>query len=144
MKIYISGALQAASDLAAARQLYAFTATTLRERGYEVYVPHQNTDPEHARHLSPLDVYQHDLSVLIHSDVLVAFLTEPSLGVGAEVAIALEKNLRLLAFAEEGRSVSRFLEGLIFSHRGQIHRFGNRHQLRERLIALMLPLESAA
>jgi len=82
-------------------------------------VPHQHADPVKDGHLTNLDVAERDLENVTAADVLVAYVGEPSLGVGAEVAIALRAGKRVLVVAEAERRVSRFLLGLAELHAGQ-------------------------
>ena len=110
---YISGALLNAADLAESRARYERFAEACRSGGWDAYVPHQHADPERDAHLSNIDVARRDLDAVAAADVLIAYVGEPSLGVGAEVAIALAANKPVLLLAEEGRKVSRFLLGLV-------------------------------
>jgi len=113
MKIYISGALMGASDLERVRDLYESFADTCRQGGHEPYLPHSKTDPALASHAEARVVYDTDLEMLNGSDLVVAYLGEPSLGVGAEIAIALHNQTPILALYEDERVVSRFLIGLL-------------------------------
>lgn len=127
MRAYISGALLNASDLPASRALYERFAAACEAAGVRAYVPHQHADPVRDRDLSSLDVATRDLEQVNAADVLVAYVGEPSLGVGAEVAIALAAGKRVLLLAERERRVSRFLLGLAELHPAQASfcRFGS-------------------
>ena len=119
MLAYVSGALINAADLARARALYETFAAACRDAGWEAYVPHQHADPVRDPEMANTDVAERDLDQVSAADVLIAYLGEPSLGVGAEVAIALRAGKRVLALAEADRRVSRFLLGLIELHPSQ-------------------------
>jgi len=119
MLAYISGALINAAALEQSRALYERFADACREAGWDAYVPHQHADPIRDPHLSNVDVAERDLENVTAADVLVAYVGEPSLGVGAEVAIALRAGKRVLIVAEADRRVSRFLLGLAEMHAGQ-------------------------
>ncbi len=112
-RAYVSGALQGSTNLSAARHLYETLARGLQVRGHAAYVPHQSTDPVAASHHTPGYVFSKDLEALANSDAVIAFLGEPSLGVGAEVAIALERGIPVIGLVPRGRSTSRFLLGLL-------------------------------
>ena len=71
----------------------------------------QHADPVRDAHLSNIDVAERDVDNVTAADVLVAYVGEPSLGVGAEVAIALRAGKTVLVVAEADRRVSRFLLG---------------------------------
>lgn len=119
MLAYISGALLNAAQLDKSRALYERLAAACRAAGWEAYVPHQHADPVKDAHLSNVDVAERDIENVTAADVLVAYVGEPSLGVGAEVAIALRAGKRVLIVAEAERRVSRFLLGLAELHADQ-------------------------
>ena len=119
MLAYISGALLNAANLDASRALYERLAAACREAGWDAYVPHQHADPIRDADLSNTDVAERDLDHVTAADALVAYVGEPSLGVGAEVAIALRAGKRVLVVAEADRRVSRFLLGLVELHPSQ-------------------------
>lgn len=112
VRVYISGALINAARLDEARKLYERLAEACVSAGFGAYVPHQHADPIRDAHLSNAEVARKDLAEVTAADVLVAYVGEPSLGVGAEVAIALAAGKRVLLLAEADRKVSRFLLGL--------------------------------
>ena len=119
MLAYISGALLNAKELDRSRALYERLGEACRAAGWEAYVPHQHADPVRDAHLSNMDVAERDVDQVSAADALIAYVGEPSLGVGAEVAIALRAGKRVLAVAEADRLVSRFLLGLIELHPSQ-------------------------
>jgi nucleoside 2-deoxyribosyltransferase len=112
MLAYISGALLNATDLSKSRALYERFADACRNAGWDAYVPHQHADPVRDAHLTNSDVAKRDLEQVRAADALVTYVGEPSLGVGAEVAIALAAGKRVLLLAERDRRVSRFLLGM--------------------------------
>jgi nucleoside 2-deoxyribosyltransferase len=112
VRAYISGALINATRLEDARRLYERLAQACASAGCAAYVPHQHADPVRDPHLSNIEVARRDLAEVRAADVLVAYVGEPSLGVGAEVAIALADGKRVLLVAESDKKVSRFLLGL--------------------------------
>jgi len=125
MRAYISGALLNAVNLDESRALYESFADACREAGWDAYVPHQHADPVRDAHLTNTDVANRDLDQVRSADTLIAYVGEPSLGVGAEVAIALGAGKRVLLLAERTRRVSRFLLGLAELHPSQtmVHRY---------------------
>jgi nucleoside 2-deoxyribosyltransferase len=112
VKAYISGALMNAGDLAAARARYERIADACAAAGWDAYVPHQHADPERDPGMTNREVADRDLAQVAGADVVVAYVGEPSLGVGAEVAIALAAGKGVLLAAERQCRVSRFLLGL--------------------------------
>jgi len=101
-----------AADLDVSRRRYEQFADSCRAAGWEPYVPHQHADPVRDAGLDNRTVAERDLAQVHGADVLVTYVGEPSLGVGAEVAIALAAGKRVLLLAESNRKVSRFLLGL--------------------------------
>lgn len=130
MRIYISGPLQAAPDLGAARAFYESIAHIAADLGHDAYLPHLNTDPVHAAALPPREVFQRDQSALAASDVVIAHVGQASTGVGAELAIAVSRRIAVLGIARPEEQVSRFAEGLIESADGTVQRFDTVNDLR--------------
>jgi nucleoside 2-deoxyribosyltransferase len=112
-----------AAELDRSRALYERFADACRAAGWDAYVPHEHADPVRDAHLSNIDVAERDVDHVTASDALVAYVGEPSLGVGAEVAIALRAGKRVLVVAETDRRVSRFLLGFVELHPSQAHVF---------------------
>jgi nucleoside 2-deoxyribosyltransferase len=113
IKLYISGALIGSSDLFRARSKYEACASSLRDAGFCPYLPHQNTDPQLAVGTTAEDVFSTDVQALMSSDAVIAFLDEPSHGVGAEVAICIARKIPVIALAPTSVRVSRFILGMI-------------------------------
>lgn len=113
MRFYISGALQGSSDLDPARALYETAGVAVQRAGAKAYVPHLKTDPEKNVSLDSQSVFETDLNEIKNADGLIVFLNEPSLGVGAEIAIALSLGKNLLPVLEHGKNFSRFVGGLL-------------------------------
>jgi hypothetical protein len=99
VRAYISGALINAARLDDARRLYERLAEACVSAGWTAYVPHQHADPVRDPDLPNAEVARRDLAQVRAADVLVAYVGEPSLGVGAEVAIALAEGKRVLFVA---------------------------------------------
>ena len=127
VRAYISGALINAACLDDARKLYERLAAACASAGCAAYVPHQHADPVRDPHLSNAEVARRDLAEVRAADVLVAYVGEPSLGVGAEVAIALEEGKQVWLVAESDRKVSRFLLGLaeLYPLQARVCRYGS-------------------
>lgn len=113
MKFYISGALQGSTDLSIARIVYENAALSVSKSGGTPYVPHTKTDPEQNSDINSGSVFKSDLDEIKKSEALVVFLNEPSLGVGAEIAIAMSMGKKILPLVIEGKAYSRFIEGLL-------------------------------
>lgn len=123
MRVYISGALKGSRDLSAARDLYERAALAVSQAGHEPYVPHSSTDPERAAALSPEAVYDSDMKAIHRSDAVLAFLNEPSLGVGAEIAICARESIPVLGLCALRTEVSRFALGCLLAGNGRMIRY---------------------
>jgi 2'-deoxynucleoside 5'-phosphate N-hydrolase len=113
MRVYVSGALKGSRDIARARALYELAAEVVTAAGHDAYLPHQHTDPELAASISPAQVFRRDVAALRAANGVVAFIGEPSLGVGAEIAICVEAGTPLLGLHMTVQDVSRFAVGLL-------------------------------
>lgn len=110
-KAYISGALTRADDLDKQREFYEKLGEVCRNAGYEPYIPHLNTDPIRAPQVADTEVYQRDFDHVVASTLLVAYIGEPSLGVGTELEIAKVHNISIILLSEQSVRVSRMATG---------------------------------
>ena len=115
MRIYVAGALLGAADLEEACAAYWELGNNLRELGFDVYLPHENTHPARTRELRAKEVFERGARELRQSDVLLALLDEPSLGTGAEIALAIGEGKKVIGAHRFGNQVSRFVVGLLES-----------------------------
>lgn len=97
-QVYISGAN---------KELYEILGVEFEKCGFSAYIPHQHTDPK----IKPGKVYQTDYRKIIESSLLVAYVGEPSLGVGQEIQIASFHQIPILLVFEKGAKVSRMTLG---------------------------------
>lgn len=116
-RIYISGAFNNAKDWNQAAGLYEYVGERLKEDGFDVYLPHSKTAPTVTDGITSEQVFNRDFEEIKNSQIVVALLNEPSLGVGAEIALALNLGLTVLGVCEKNVKVSRFIIGLLQTHR---------------------------
>jgi len=112
-RVYISGPLQAAENLAAARSFYERLASICRNAGAEPYLPHQRTGPALHRDVQPIHVFRRDCQAIQRCDLLVAHIGPPSSGVGAELGLALAAKQPIVALHHESERPSRFVLGML-------------------------------
>lgn len=111
-KIYISGAITVQSGKKNMRKSYEKVAAICSNFCNNVYVPHLNgTDPIKDPKLSPSVVWKTDHKEVASSDLIVAYVGMPSLGVGAELEIARVTNSDLIIWWFKGEKVSRMALG---------------------------------
>ncbi len=110
-KVYISGALTGISDPYPLRKFYEDIGAVCKELGMAPYIPHQHTDPERHPNITPAQVYEMDAKQVSESDLVIAYVGIPPLGVGCELAIAEENKIPVVLVYERGKRVSRLLRG---------------------------------
>ncbi len=111
-KVYVSGALNAAANIVKSKRFYLKVGEVCVEAGFDPYVPHtMGTDPIDNPEVTPEEVYRRDMEAVASSDLVVAYVGEPSLGVGAEVERAAARGIDVILLYEEGRPISRLTRG---------------------------------
>jgi len=113
--VYISGPLQAARDLTAARRFYEQLGAVCESQGWPVYLPHQQTDPEHNPDADPALVFATDYDRVAEASLIIAHIGIASSGVGAELGIAYERKIPVVALHARAERPSRFLLGLVLA-----------------------------
>lgn len=102
-QVYISGPLTNSSK----KELYELLGEEFEKCGFSAYIPHQQKNAD----IKPGKVYQTDYRKIIESSLLVAYVGEPSLGVGQEIQIASFHQIPILLVFEKGAKVSRMTLG---------------------------------
>lgn len=111
-RAYISGSL---SDLPREAQLKGFyerIGKLCEGKGIAAYVPHlMGTDPIENKDVTPSEVFHRDMLEVARSDLLIAYVGRPSLGVGAEIKQAYDTGTEVVLLWEIELSVSRLIRG---------------------------------
>ena len=112
MKIYFAGSIRGGRDDA---EIYAQIIEFLQEFG-EVLTEHvgeKNLNSMGESALSDKDIHDRDMGWLIDSDIIIAEVTNPSLGVGYEIgrAIELNKNIVCLYRTKTDKRLSAMIAG---------------------------------
>lgn len=113
MKAYISGALMGSNDIKKSRKLYQNIGTFCSKNAIQPYIPHLNTDPIFNENISDEEVFERDYHNLVSSQIMVCYLGEASLGVGAEIVFAVKNKLQIITLIEKNRKASRFVLGYL-------------------------------
>lgn len=109
--IYIAGGLTRCKDPGRMKRFYEKIADACREAGFSPYLPHQHTDPrEHPEH-APQDVYAKNHEIVSKARMIIAYVGEPSLGVGSELEIAKNNRTRIILHFFSTDKVSRMARG---------------------------------
>jgi hypothetical protein len=111
-KVYISGALTEVSNPDLLKKFYEDIGAICREFGMNPYIPHQHTDPDSHPNIIPRQVFERDYEQVLNSDLIIAYVGMPSLGVGSEIMISAgEGNIPIILLREKGKKISRMARG---------------------------------
>lgn len=83
-----------------------------REKGWIVYDPYEVTDPIEHPEVSPQVVFSRDRYRVLGSDLLIALITQPTLGVGMELEMARSTFLPILILVKRDFHLSKMVEGM--------------------------------
>jgi len=112
MKVYLAAPMAGVrSNLEINKKVYAF----LVKLGHEVLTEHVVRDRLDVElGLSPKEIFERDVKLLDACDVVVADASYPSLGVGFEIAYALLKGKKVIAYcsAERVEKTSALIRGI--------------------------------
>jgi len=111
VKAYVSGVLTGGDEIQELKKFYERIADACTAAGIEAYVPHRVSDPVDNPDMTPEAVYDLDRQQVLDSNLLIAYIGLPSLGVGMEIEIAREKNIPVVVLMEKGRRISRIARG---------------------------------
>jgi len=103
-------------NLIKSRDFYLKLGSFCSQNGIAPYIPHLNTDPNIYPDISPEIVFQRDFDNLISAQIMVCYIGQPSLGVGAEIVFAVEHNIKIITVIEKGNKASRFVLGLLMKY----------------------------
>ncbi len=111
VKAYVSGPLTGIDNLESLKKFYVDIARVCAGEKIDAYVPHLFTDPVKNPAMTARDVYEIDREKVVSSDLVIAYVGAPSLGVGIEIEIACENNVPVLLLMENAAQVSRMARG---------------------------------
>jgi hypothetical protein len=109
--VYISGALTNLELRPDIKQVYEDIGTWCEGLGVRAYVPHLKSDPVTFAHLTPKEVYAMDRAQVVATDLTLAYIGLPSLGVGQELEIAREAGKDIVLWWFKGEKLSRMARG---------------------------------
>lgn len=112
MRIFFAGPLTDLSNPETIKAFYRRLAQTAGSNGFDYFWAFLNgTDPVKNPDVLPIRVYQVDIRELSKSDIMVAYMGEPSTGTGIEIEYANEHGIPVYILYEQGRRISRMLRG---------------------------------
>ena len=111
-KIYFAGSIRGGRD---DQELYEKIINYLQSFGEVLteHVGHAGITPSGEVSMSDQGIYNRDINWLTSSDIVVAEVSMPSLGVGFEIARAVELNKRILCLyrVQENKKLSAMISG---------------------------------
>lgn len=115
--VYVAGPLTDMSEArrVVLRKFYEDIGRVCERNGLKAYVPHLASDPVQAAHLTPMEVDVLDRGKVMGAVLVIAYVGEPSTGVGIEVEIANQAGIPVWLLYEQEkfnqRRVSRLVRG---------------------------------
>lgn len=134
MRIFFAGPLTDLKDPEKTKKFYGQLAETALLSGVKYYWAFLNgTDPILNPDVLPSEVYRIDMSELKKSDVMIAYVGEPSTGTALEIEFAYQHKIPVYILYEKGKKISRMLRGcpaiqgeIIFTDTADaLEKFGN-------------------
>lgn len=108
MKIYFAFSIRGErSNFGLILEIYNF----LKNKGNEISTEFNIISSSKEKYLSDFDIFKRDIDALEKSDILLADVNNPSLGVGYEIAHAINKKIKVIAFAKENVNLSAMING---------------------------------
>lgn len=113
MKVFFSGSIRGGRDMLPA---YNHICNFLHKQGFEVMSWHvvdtslENTESV----MSEKEIFERDMGLIEESDILLAEVTVPSIGVGYEVCHAIHKGIPVICMHKKGANVSSMVLGNIY------------------------------
>jgi hypothetical protein len=110
MRIYFSGAISGGRENL---PVYQHIVARLKALGHEVPSEHVASARvlEDEASVSPRAVYERDIAWIRVCDAMIAEVSTPSLGVGYEIARALQKGKNVLCVYRKGLFISKMITG---------------------------------
>lgn len=112
MKIYFSGSIKGGRDH---QEWYEYIVLLLQSRGEVLteFVSDKNLTSYGTVGMTDKEIYDRDVALIIESDIMIADITTPSLGVGYEISYAenLNKRICCLYHSTPGKRVSSMIVG---------------------------------
>lgn len=112
MKIFFAGPLTNLADPEKTKMFYVKLAELVKNLGHTSFWAFlSGTDPVKNPDVEPDDVYRQDTDALDDSDLMIAYMGEPSTGTGIEIEHAYHTNKPVIILYEKGKKISRMLRG---------------------------------
>ncbi|MEK7141498.1 MAG: hypothetical protein AAB800_03055 [Patescibacteria group bacterium] len=112
MRIFFAGPLTDLKDPEATKAFYLKLAGVATKNEFTWFWAFLNgTDPIKNPEVTAHDVYMRDITELEKSDIMVAYVGEPTTGTGLEIEHSYIKGIPVYLLYEKGKRISRMLRG---------------------------------
>jgi len=112
MRIFFAGPLTDLKNPEKTKSFYMQLTEVAKQSGLDYFWAFLNgTDPIKNPDISPCDVYHRDIDELDKSDIMIAYMGEPSTGTGIEIEHAHVVGKPFVILYEQGKRISRMLRG---------------------------------
>lgn len=112
MRIFFAGPLTELDDPDTTKSLYTDMAAVASALGFDYFWAFLNgTDPDENSDVPSQDVYKRDIDALDKSDIMIAYVGEPTTGTGIEIEHAYHTKKPVVLLYEQGKEISRMLLG---------------------------------
>lgn len=112
MRLFFAGALTDLKHPEKTKAFYGRMAEVTKEMGYDYFWAFlSGNDPIKNPDVTPGDVYHRDIEELDNSDMMVAYVGEPTTGTGMEIEHAHQTHKPIVILYEQGKQISRMLLG---------------------------------
>lgn len=112
MRIFFAGPLTNLSNADNIKQWYRKMADVATKNGFDWFWAFlSGTDPVKDPDVEPDYIYEKDLKELENSNLVIAYIGEPSTGTGQEIEYAKEHDIPVYLVYEKDKQVSRMVTG---------------------------------
>ena len=112
MRIFFAGPLTNLTNPNQTKAFYRQLEEVAKRNGCDYFWAFRHgTDPVINPDVTPREVYERDIAELEKSDLMVAYVGEPSTGTGLEIEHAYHKGIPVYLLYEKGKKISRMLRG---------------------------------
>lgn len=112
-KVYVAGGMTQATSSVERTLFYKNIARVCQQFGYEVCIPYLTREESTAPsgYFSPSEIYEWDLNQLATSDLVIAYIGVPAIGVGIELGLAACYRIPVITLAEWQTEISPMVLG---------------------------------
>lgn len=112
MRIFFAGPLTNLVDPVTTKNFYTKMSVVAKNTGFDSFWAFKSgTDPVKDPGVDPEYIYYKDLSELEESNLMIAYIGEPSAGTGQELEYAREHNIPIILVYPKSQHVSRMVIG---------------------------------